>query len=189
VLCLGAHLRPLPAAIRTAVQTLGSADEHADREIVMMSGKPSPRMTAEEVWDYVANGHTGILSTLRRDGVPIAMPLWYACLDRKLYAQTRGRKLERIRRDPRSSFLVESGQRWADLQAVHLTGLSEIVELDGALADRFRAEMDRKYATFRSSSSMPKATADFYATAVTRVVRFTPDERVLNRDNTKLTRG
>jgi nitroimidazol reductase NimA-like FMN-containing flavoprotein (pyridoxamine 5'-phosphate oxidase superfamily) len=144
-------------------------------------------MTTDEVWDYVTNGHTGILTTLRRDGVPIAMPLWYACLDRKIYAQTRGRKLARIRRDPRSSLLVESGERWADLKAVHLTGVSEIVELEGDLASRFRTEMDRKYAAFRSSGAMPKATADFYASAVTRVVRFTPDDRILNWDNTKLT--
>jgi nitroimidazol reductase NimA-like FMN-containing flavoprotein (pyridoxamine 5'-phosphate oxidase superfamily) len=146
-------------------------------------------MTPDEVWDYVTNGHTGILTTLRRDGVPIAMPLWYACLNGKIYAQTRGRKLARIRRDPRSSFLIESGERWADLKAVHLTGVSEIVDLEGDLADRFRTEMDRKYAAFRSSSSMPKETADFYATAVTRVVRFTPDDRVLNWDNTKLARS
>ena len=33
---------------------------------------------------------------------------------------------------------------------------------------------------------MPKATAEHYATAMNGVVRFTPDERVLNWDNRKL---
>jgi nitroimidazol reductase NimA-like FMN-containing flavoprotein (pyridoxamine 5'-phosphate oxidase superfamily) len=146
-------------------------------------------MTTEEVWDYLTNGHTGILTTLRRDGVPIAMPLWYACLDGRIYAQTRGRKLQRLRRDPRSSFLVETGERWADLKAVHLTGVCEIVDLDDELSARFRREMDRKYGAFRSSGAMPKATAEFYAKAVHGVVRFTPDQRVLNWDNTKLTAG
>ena len=33
---------------------------------------------------------------------------------------------------------------------------------------------------------MPKETAEYYAKALTGVVRFTPDDRVLNWDNTKL---
>lgn len=149
--------------------------------------KPSPRMTPEEIWAYVAEGHTGILTTLRRDGVPIAMPLWYACLDHKLYFQTRGKKLSRIRHDPRASVLVESGEHWADLKAVHLTGTAEIVDLDDELSARFRAEIDRKYSGFSSRAAMPKETAEFYAKALTGVVRFNPDERVLHWDNTKLT--
>lgn len=153
----------------------------------MATTKPSPRMTEDEIWSYLTEGHTGIHTTLRRDGVPIAMPLWYAVLDRIIYVQTRGRKLARIRHDARSSFLVESGERWADLKAVHLTGVSEIVDLEQELSARFRTEMDRKYAAFSSQAQMPKDTATYYATAVTGVVRFTPDSRVLHWDNTKLT--
>jgi nitroimidazol reductase NimA-like FMN-containing flavoprotein (pyridoxamine 5'-phosphate oxidase superfamily) len=155
----------------------------------MAATKPSPRMTPQEIWDYVIEGHTGIMTTLRRDGMPIALPLWYACLDRTIYLQTRGKKLQRLRHDPRASFLVESGERWADLKAVHLTGTAELVDLEGDLGQRFRAEIDRKYRAFRSADVMPKQTADYYAKAITGVVRFTPDERVLNWDNAKLTGG
>lgn len=148
---------------------------------------PSPRMTEDEIWSFVTDAHTGIMTTLRRDGVPIALPLWFVCLDRNIYARTRGKKLHRISNDPRASFLVESGERWADLKAVHLTGTAEIVDLDAELGGRFRAEMDRKYATSRTASGeMPEATAKHYATAIGGVVRFTPDERVLNWDNSKL---
>ena len=70
----------------------------------------SPRMTEQEIWDYVTDAPTGILTTLRRDGVPVAMPIWFACVDRTIYIQTRGKKLQRIAHDPRASFLVESGQ-------------------------------------------------------------------------------
>ncbi len=152
----------------------------------MAEAKPSPRMTADECWAYVADAHTGILTTLRRDGMPIALPLWYACLDQAIYAQTRGRKLQRIRHDPRASFLVETGDRWADLKAVHLTGVAEIVDLDDDTSARFRAEVDRKYAAFRSATAMQPDTAGYYATVVTGVVRFTPDDRILNWDNTKI---
>jgi nitroimidazol reductase NimA-like FMN-containing flavoprotein (pyridoxamine 5'-phosphate oxidase superfamily) len=152
-----------------------------------MATKPSPRMTVEECWAFVAEAHTGIMTTLRRDGMPIALPLWFACLDRTIYLQTRGRKLQRIRRDPRASFLVEAGQHWAELKAVHLTGTAEVVDLDDELSARFRTEMDRKYAAFSSRASMPRDTAEYYAKAVTGVVRFVADDRVLNWDNAKLT--
>jgi nitroimidazol reductase NimA-like FMN-containing flavoprotein (pyridoxamine 5'-phosphate oxidase superfamily) len=157
----------------------------------MAAAKPSPRMTPEECWAYVTDAHTGILTTLRRDGVPIALPLWFACLDRRIYLQTRGRKLERLRHDPRASFLVEGGEAWAELKAVHLVGRAEIVDLDDDLSARFRAEIDRKYQAFRSQAEMPKETASYYATALTGVVRFTPDpdERILNWDNAKLVGG
>ncbi|MEZ5232482.1 MAG: pyridoxamine 5'-phosphate oxidase family protein [Acidimicrobiales bacterium] len=154
-----------------------------------MAAKPSPRMTSEEIWRYLTDGHTGILTTLRRDGVPIAMPLWYACLDGRIYLQTRGRKLQRIRRDPRASFLVESGEHWKDLKAVHCTGVAEVVELDAELAERFGVEMARKYGAFRSTDAMPSETAAYYARSMNGVVRFTPDERILHWDNSKLTAG
>lgn len=144
-------------------------------------------MTDEEIWTFVADAHTGIMTTLRRDGVPIALPIWFVCLDRTIYVRTIGKKLQRIERDPRASFLVESGERWAELKAVHLTGRVEVVDLDPELGARFRNEMDRKYASARTAGAdMPKATAEHYTTAIGGVVRFTPDARVLNWDNAKL---
>jgi nitroimidazol reductase NimA-like FMN-containing flavoprotein (pyridoxamine 5'-phosphate oxidase superfamily) len=149
---------------------------------------PSPRMTVDEIWDFVTDSHTGIFVTLRRDGVPIAMPMWFACLDREIYMQTRGRKLQRISHDRRASFLVESGERWVDLRAVHLTGTAALIEPDGDLASRFTAEMDRKYSPFRpAGTEMPTETAEHYRTVLRGFVRFTPDERILNWDNAKLT--
>ena len=152
-----------------------------------MSSKPSPRMTATEIWDFVRDGHTGIFTTLRADGVPIAMPMWYCCLGEDVYMQTRGKKLQRLRNDPRASFLVETGDRWAELVAVHLTGLAEHVEADQELMGRFGAEMDRKYREFRGDGSeMSTETAEYYATTMQGLVRFTADQRILNWDNKKM---
>jgi nitroimidazol reductase NimA-like FMN-containing flavoprotein (pyridoxamine 5'-phosphate oxidase superfamily) len=151
---------------------------------------PTPRMSADEIWTYVIDAHTGVMTTLRSDGVPVSLPLWFVCLDQRIYVRTRGKKLLRIRNDPRASFLVESGERWADLQAVHFTGRAEIVDLDEFLAERFRSEMDRKYAAFRTApGEMPETTAEHYAAAMTGVVRFTPDARILTWDNAKLVGG
>lgn len=149
-----------------------------------MSG---PRMTQEEIWSFVTEAPTGIMTTLRGDGMPVALPLWFVCLDRLIYLRTRGKKLRRIANDSRASFLVESGTRWVELKAVHLTGKAEIVDLESDLAIRFRQEMDRKYALARAADNeMSSETAAHYQSSVREVVRFTPDERVLHWDNSKI---
>jgi nitroimidazol reductase NimA-like FMN-containing flavoprotein (pyridoxamine 5'-phosphate oxidase superfamily) len=153
----------------------------------MSTPTPSVRMTEDEIWGFLRGGHTGILATLRSDGVPVMMPIWYALVDRRIYVNTRGKKLTRVRNDPRASFLVETGERWAELRAVHLTGRAEIIEPDAGLAAAIEAEMDRKYAAHRTPrAEMPEATRGAYREAATATVRFTPDDRVLHWDNRKL---
>jgi len=144
-------------------------------------------MTEEEVWDFLTDGHTGIFATLRADGVPIMMPIWYAVIDRCVYVRTRGAKLTRVANDARASFLVERGERWAELQAVHLTGTAEVIDPSPELESALTAELDRKYAAYRTAQEeMPEATQEVYQQAVRRIVRLTPDARVLNWDNRRL---
>jgi nitroimidazol reductase NimA-like FMN-containing flavoprotein (pyridoxamine 5'-phosphate oxidase superfamily) len=147
----------------------------------------SVRMTEDEIWAFLQDGHTGIFATLRSDGVPIMMPIWFAVVDRCVYVNTRGKKLTRIKHDSRASFLVEAGERWAELRAVHLTGKAEIIDPDEALAQSIQAELDRKYAAFRTArTQMPEATRGAYQQAAGATVRLTPDDRVLHWDNRKL---
>jgi nitroimidazol reductase NimA-like FMN-containing flavoprotein (pyridoxamine 5'-phosphate oxidase superfamily) len=147
----------------------------------------SPRMTEAEIWAFVGDAPTGILTTLRRDGVPVALPIWFACLDRTIYLQTRGKKLQRIANDQRASFLVESGHRWVDLKAVHFTGTAAIVDLAPELARRFGREMGRKYDGLRAQGTeMPASTSSYYQHVHNAAVRFTPDTRVLHWDNAKI---
>jgi PPOX class probable F420-dependent enzyme len=149
----------------------------------------SVRMSRDEIWEFLREGHTGILTTLRADGMPVAMPVWYAVLDGAVVTMTRGKKLARLRRDPRASFLVEGGEWWAELRAVHLTGTAEILSAEeaAALAPAVQAEHDRKYAAYRTDpSAMPEATRTVYATSDRAMVRLRPDQRILNWDNRKL---
>jgi nitroimidazol reductase NimA-like FMN-containing flavoprotein (pyridoxamine 5'-phosphate oxidase superfamily) len=146
-------------------------------------------MTEAEIWAFVTDAPTGILTTLRRDGVPVALPVWFACLDGAIYMQTRGKKLQRIAHDPRASFLVETGHRWVDLKAVHFTGTAEITELAPELARRFRDEINRKYDALRATGpEMPASTSSYYEHVRSAAVRFTPDARILHWDNAKIAR-
>jgi PPOX class probable F420-dependent enzyme len=146
----------------------------------------SVRLTPEEAWSVLQRAHTGILTTLRRDGMPVTLPMWFVALDRTIAFSTpsRAKKLSRVRHDPRGSFLVESGERWAELEAVHLTGRIEIVTDEREMA-RIADALDAKYASFRTDpGAMPQATRDRYAGRT--YLRLVPDDRILSWDNQKL---
>jgi len=147
----------------------------------------SIRLDGDEAWDALGRAHTGILTTLRRDGVPIALPVWFVALDRRIYVSgpAHTKKFARIARDPRVSFLVESGERWADLVGVHLTGTAGVVD-DPDLSGRVAAALDAKYRGFRTArAEMPDATREHYATAMT-TVEIVPDERILSWENSRM---
>lgn len=146
----------------------------------------SVRLSEAEAWDVLATSHTGIFTTLRRDGMPIALPVWFVALDRTvcLAAPSRTKKVARLRNDPRASFLVESGERWAELQAVHLTGTVEVIDDDAEKA-RIDAALEEKYAPFRTErTAMPEATQAHYAGRT--FFRLVPDARIVSWDNRRL---
>jgi len=145
------------------------------------------RLSREEAWAELEGAHTGILTTLRSDGMPIALPVWFVALDEKVYvsAPAHTKKLKRVRKDPRVSFLVESGERWAELRAVHLTGRARIVDDEEVIA-RVRDVLDAKYAAYRTDRSrMPDATREYYSVE-SELIEIVPDERILTWDNARL---
>ena len=130
----------------------------------------------------LAAAHTGILTTLMGDGTPISLPMWFVAMDERIYVTTPAhtKKVARVKRNPRVSFLVESGKRWAELEAVHLTGRARIIE-DNDVRSCVRAALDDKYAAFRTEGG--DRNVDGIAMAV---IEITPDDRMLTWDNTRL---
>ena len=41
----------------------------------------SVRLDNDEVWAFVSTAHTGIFTSLRRDGFPVPVPTWFVALD------------------------------------------------------------------------------------------------------------
>lgn len=144
------------------------------------------RLDADEAWAVLEVAHTGIFTTLRRDGMPIALPVWFVALDRTicLAAPSRTKKIARLRHDARASFLVESGEKWVELEAVHLTGRVELVTDEAAMA-RIDEALDEKYAAFRGPrGAMPEKTQAHYAGRT--FLRLVPDERIVSWDNRRI---
>lgn len=146
------------------------------------------QMVDAEVWRFLAGLHTGIVTTLRRDGSPVPLPVWFVVLDDGLYFSTltESAKMKRIAHDPRIGFLGETGEAWADLRAAIVSGKAKIVE-DAGLRERIERELNRKYAGFELPGDAPEVTKRHYATAVT-YLRIDPDRPFLTWDNRKIRR-
>ncbi len=147
----------------------------------------SVRMDRDEAWARIAAAHTGIVTSLRQDGTPMATPMWFCVVDAAVHFRTpaAAKKAVRLRNDPRVSFLVEGGERWAELWAVHLAGRAVIVDDDEVIA-RVDAALQEKYAGFKTPRT---AMADDTRTHYERpfvVVRIDAEERIVSWDNTKL---
>lgn len=144
------------------------------------------RLSEDEAWEALEHSHTGILTTLKADGWPVMTPVWFVVLDRAIcfMSPSRTKKVSRLRRDARASLLVEAGERWAELRAVHVSGLAEEVS-DEAMKARVDAALDSKYNAFRTArSAMPDKTADHYASRA--FFRLSPVGRMLTWDNRRI---
>src|SRR5258705_8545681 len=131
-------------------------------------------LSDEEVWAFAERAHTGILTTLRRDGRPVSLPLWFVAFEGSIHFSplSRSKKVARARHDSRACFLVESGLAWRELKAVTMTGSVEVVE-DADLALRVASELDRKYRDFRPDlTPAPGATRRHYGSG-SATLRFT----------------
>jgi hypothetical protein len=145
------------------------------------------RLSREEAWRYVAAAHTGIPTSLRRDGGPVSLPVWFVALEQRLYVTgpAHTKKVARIRRDSRVAFIVESGVRWDELIGVHFTGAASIVT-DDSVVDRVARSFAQKYgARPTPRDQMPTGTRAHYESA-TAMIEIIPDERILSWDNSRL---
>jgi PPOX class probable F420-dependent enzyme len=146
----------------------------------------SIRLSDDEAWAALEAAHTGILTTLRADGRPVTLPVWFVVVDRSICVSTPpgSKKVHRIRRDPRSSFLVESGAEWRALTGVHVSG--RIAEVDDeSQRTAVRAALDEKYRPFRLPvGAMPASARQRYAEFT--ILRLVPEGRMLTWDNSRL---
>ena len=96
-----------------------SAGSNQRRQIVM---------TDEEIADFVARSRTGTMATVGLDGQPHLVAMWYAVLDGDIWVETKikSQKVVNIRRNPRVTFMIESGLTYDSLMGVSFEGVAEI---------------------------------------------------------------
>jgi len=146
-------------------------------------------MDQAEALAFLEASHTGVLATLRADGSPALSPLWFVVVDGAVIVRTlaASAKVRHIRRDPRVSFLVESGLAWQELQATILYGTAEVIG-DRDLIARIDEAFAAKYDAFTIPARAPERTREHYAAERVHI-RIVPDRRSLTWDNAKLMRS
>ena len=148
----------------------------------------SVRLTEEEAWQMLDRAHTGIITTLRRDGWPISLPMWFSVVDRKIYMRTlaASKKALRIKRDERACFMVESGEAWKDLDAVVIPVRASLIDPDCDEAKRALAAIAAKYTGFGPAErQVPEATKKHYG-ASNVVIRLEPAGDWITWNNAKI---
>lgn len=142
----------------------------------------------DELWAYVSAAHTAVVTTLRRDGWPVALPVWFAVLDRRIYFKTFPTlmKVRRIAHDPRASFVVEDGETWTELRAITVSATAELLP-EGPEADAARRALAAKYPPDIDVPvhRLPEASRAHYG-AQDVIIRLTPTVRPISWDNRKL---
>jgi nitroimidazol reductase NimA-like FMN-containing flavoprotein (pyridoxamine 5'-phosphate oxidase superfamily) len=146
----------------------------------------SVRLSEEEAWDMLGSTHTGILTTMRRDGFPVALPVWFVTEDRAVLVAGPAvtKKFNRIRHDNRASFLVESGYRWAELRAVQINGRAELV--DNPDWEHIDALLDAKYKGARTPREEMAESARARYDSARSLIRIVAEGRILSWDNARL---
>ncbi len=79
---------------------------------------------------FLATKEVVVLSTVQRDGAPLAMPMWFLHTPDALYMISVDglQKVRNLRRDPRVCVVAESGRRGAAIRGVVIQGHREFVE-------------------------------------------------------------
>ena len=97
----------------------------------MPSRRDLIRMSEQEVRDFLRSNKTITINSNGSGGYPHPMPMWFAVDDDGTVRMTTFRKSQKvlnIRRDPRVSLIVESGEEYNQLRGVVVYGRAEVVD-------------------------------------------------------------
>ncbi len=154
-----------------------------------MSRRDQIRMTPAEVTRFLHSSRTMMLVSNGANGFPHPMPMWYAVdADNQIYMTTfrKSQKINNLRRDPRASLLIESGDSYQELKGVLIHAEVELIEDVAAVRDiLFRISVQRGEGDPGKADS-DKIKAGMLNAAAKRIgMQFTPD-KIITWDHSKL---
>lgn len=154
-----------------------------------MSRRDEITMSTDEIRDFLDSARTMILTTIGPDGVPDPVAMWFVLRDGEIWMRTyaKSQKVTNVRRDPRVAILVESGDRYAELKGVQISGRLELSDDIDTICD-IAAALLVKYEGL--DPAYVEATREAYRpTAVKQVaMRLVPD-RTVSWDHAKIVQG
>ena len=96
----------------------------------MVGRRDAIKMSDEEISAFLEAGRDLQVASINADGTPHLVTMWYAMQDGEIAFWTYGKsqKILNLRRDPRLSVLVATGEVYEQLKGVSIQGQAEIVD-------------------------------------------------------------
>lgn len=105
-------------------------------------------MSPEEVDAYLAGRHSMTVASIGKDGRPHLVAMWYGFFadgSPGFWTFEKSQKVVNLRRDPRVTCLVESGERYEELRGVQLVGRAEVLDDEASLRELGRSVVPRYF--------------------------------------------
>ncbi len=153
-----------------------------------MSRRVQIIMSPDEIRGFLGSEKTLILVSNGRGGFPHPMPMWFVADDDGSIRMTtfkKSQKVYNLRRDPRVTLLIESGETYEKLKGVALYAHAELVEDPDLISDTLLRAAGNDLDAIPASSleEMRKGVQGQVAKRI--VIRCKPD-RVVSWDHGKL---
>src|SRR4051794_14281971 len=88
------------------------------------------KMTPEEIDEFLHGRHSMSMGTVNGQGRIHLVAMWYGFVDGAIGFETKAKsqKVVNLRRDPRLTVMVETGEYYEELKGVELVGTGEVIE-------------------------------------------------------------
>jgi PPOX class probable F420-dependent enzyme len=95
-----------------------------------MSRREQIRMSEDELRAFLDEQRTMAVATIGRDGFAHVVAMWYVLLDGKLafWTYAKSQKAVNLRRDPKVTCLVETGEAYNELRGAQIKGRGSIID-------------------------------------------------------------
>ncbi|MGH9012847.1 MAG: pyridoxamine 5'-phosphate oxidase family protein [Acidimicrobiia bacterium] len=149
-----------------------------------MSRRDQIRMTDEEAQAFLEAGRDLQVASINPDGTPHLVTMWYAVLDGEpaFWTYAKSQKIVNLRRDPRLTVLVATGERYEELRGVSIAGRAELVD-DRDAVQRYGETVYQRYWGPIDDDAVREGVR---AMGAKRVVVVVKPEKIVSWDHSKL---
>ena len=147
-----------------------------------MNRRREIQLTSEEQAAFLREHRKAALATIGKDGFPHVVAMNFVAKDGAFYMTSYGKaqKVLNIRRNPKVTLMVETGDNYADLRGIMIRGNCEIIEGAEAVRGVFAAMAEARGVR---ATERPRGSAD---SAPKRVVLKIVPEKITSWDHRKL---
>jgi|SRR5579885_2379389 len=140
-------------------------------------------MTDEEIQAFLQEQRTLQIATIDHDGYPHLVAMWYVLHDQQIafWTYAKSQKAVNLRRDPRLTCLVETGQRYEELRGVQMKARATLID-DRETVQRYGEAIFERYTGPLNATTRAMVAAQ----AAKRIVVVVNPVKIVSWDHRKL---